>query len=181
MLALYRSWQRGEQLVSLARVLDDNNISWQRGWLVRLHDSLKGQGFLDGPANRRVEEMTAGSLTSSGLQFVEDHILPEEIEGDDKSEEFTESSVWTGLPEGFSLTEEKRSEIIRQLDLAESSIPNTDASQHNQAQARSYIVAARALLEAPDPEPELAWELIGRANNLAGIMSLFVSLIALFK
>jgi hypothetical protein len=75
MLALYRAWQDGTPIISLAKALLqlDPNIQWQRGWLVRAHDGLRSKGFLEGPANRRIEEMTVGSLTAAGLQYVEDH------------------------------------------------------------------------------------------------------------
>jgi hypothetical protein len=91
-----------------------------------------------------------------------------------------ESSSWTGLPSDFLLTEDKRAAIVRGLDVAADSLQDTSASQHDQAQARAYIISAKALLEAPEPDPDLAWQLIGRANNLAGIAALFVSIIALF-
>ena len=91
-----------------------------------------------------------------------------------------DSASWTGLPKSFVLTDERRSAIVRELDAVEQILPTSDVTQHDQAQARAYIVAAKTLLEAPEPESELAWQLIGKANNLAGIASLLVSLIALF-
>ena len=91
-----------------------------------------------------------------------------------------DSSAWTGLPDGFSLTEHQRCAIVAALDAANDSLTESRASQHNQAQARAYIIAARSLLEAPDPEAKLAWELIGRANSLAGIATLLVTIITLF-
>ena len=92
-----------------------------------------------------------------------------------------DSTSWTGLPKSFVLTDEKRTSIIKALDTAEALLPTSVASQHDQAQAHAYITAARTLLEAPEPESEFAWQLIGRANNLAGIASLLIAIIALFK
>jgi len=181
MLALYRAWQDGNSPTTFAKALDAAGIQWEQGWLVRVHDSLRSKGFVEGPANRRIEEMTFGSLTAEGLQYVEDNLSPYDT-SDEKVEPTggIDSSTWTGLPKTFVLTDEKRISIVRALDTVEHALPNSEATQHDQAQARAYVLAAKALLEAPHPEPELAWQLIGRANSLAGIASLFITIIALF-
>ena len=90
------------------------------------------------------------------------------------------STEWTGLPANFALTEDTRAELVSLLRQAEDGLNGLAASNHEKAQARAFIVAARMLAEAPDPPVELIWQLIGRANSIAGIASLLVSIIALF-
>jgi hypothetical protein len=91
------------------------------------------------------------------------------------------SSDWTGLPSAFELTEEKRQKLVRELELADEQLAGLGLGQATQAQARAYFVAARILAEAPEPPADLIWNIIGRANSLAGIASLLISIIALFK
>ena len=181
MQALYQSWKDGAPLVSLAKVLEQAGVGWENGWLVRVHDSLRNKGFLEGPLNRRIEGMTIGALTASGLQYVEDSLLSSNSVAELTASDVIEGSVWTGLPQDFVLSDRGRAEIVNELDRTESSLVDMGVSQHDQSQARAYIVAARALLEAPEPEPELAWTILNRANQLAGIASLFISIIALFQ
>lgn len=183
LLALYREWEGGNTMVSLAKALQAANIDWKEGWLVRVHDSLKSKGLLDGPQNRRVEQMTAGSLTPAGLQHVEDNILPassNDNEPESGENQKIDSSAWTGLPARFKLTEKLRTDIVNQLGRAEIALKDGAFSQEQSSQAHAYIVAARAMLEAPEPDPEMAWTIVNRASQIAGIASLFVSIIALF-
>jgi hypothetical protein len=99
---------------------------------------------------------------------------------DRDAETSVDSSQWTGLPSSFVLSEEKRARLVACLQSAEADLDKLGAGNHEKAQARAYIVAARALAEAPDPPTELIWQLIQRANSIAGIASLFVSVVALF-
>jgi len=153
-------------------------LSPRRDWVLRFTEEVEGNGYaqvskhLGNPADWHVR------IKARGLEYVEEVLgVVERSTGGDVP---VDSSSWTGLPANFQLSETKRASIVRALDLLEDELPTSTASQHDQAQARAYVIAARALLEAPDPEPELAWQLIGRANNLAGIASLLVSIIGLF-
>ena len=90
------------------------------------------------------------------------------------------SSDWTGLPSHFVLTEKRRESLVVLLMEAELTLDSIGAGNVEKRMAAAYIVAARTLAEAPDPPVDLIWEIIGKANNLAGIASLFVAIIALF-
>lgn len=88
-----------------------------------------------------------------------------------------------GPPElavSFVLTEDKRKTLVQLLDIASSDLDALEVANSEKAQARAYIIATRALAEAPEPPVSLIWELINRASLIAGIASLFVSIIALF-
>ncbi|HYI46859.1 MAG TPA: hypothetical protein VEX35_00185 [Allosphingosinicella sp.] len=134
------------------------------------------------------------SLSSEGLRWVEEelgdnvaafleqhgafHHTQEVPEPDDGPT--IDSSTWTGLPPGFVLSDQKRESLVVMLQDAEVALDSLGAGNSEKAMARAYIVAARTLADAPEPPVDIIWELINRASSLAGIASLFVSIIALF-
>lgn len=91
-----------------------------------------------------------------------------------------DSSGWTGLPPGFVPTEEKWAALRLLLREADETLNGLGASNSEKAMARAYIVAAKSLADAPEPQLDLVWEIISRANQISGVASLFVSIIALF-
>jgi DNA-binding PadR family transcriptional regulator len=91
-----------------------------------------------------------------------------------------DSTNWTGLPTNFVLTQELQAKLVADLDRAEQALQFASISQHERSQARAYIIAMRTLAEAPEPQADLIWEMLARLNQMAGIASLFVSIIALF-
>lgn len=93
--------------------------------------------------------------------------------------ETVDSSTWTGRP-NLSLSDGRQARLARLLIDVENALDVADLGNAEKAMARAYVVAARSLAEAPDPPADLIWELISRANSLAGIASLLVSVIALF-
>ena len=137
---------------------------------------------ISGRGMRRVEQVYGGK---DGVGTILEPIPPGAtlepfFEESETSSDGTDSSAWTGLPRDFVLTEEKRVALVRGLDAAEQGLSGLRLGQEVQAQARAYIVAARSLAEAPEPQPDLIWEILNRANSIAGIASLFVSILALF-
>ncbi|MEA3051316.1 MAG: hypothetical protein QOG72_219 [Sphingomonadales bacterium] len=92
-----------------------------------------------------------------------------------------DSESWTGLISDTELNEEKRSKLIANLKQIESDLSATSLSNAEKAQARAYIAASIILSEMPEPPVDLIWEMITRAATIAGIASLFVSVIALMK
>jgi hypothetical protein len=91
-----------------------------------------------------------------------------------------DSSGWTGLPANFVLTQTIQAKLVGDLDRAEVALATVTVSQYERSQARAYIIAMRALAEAPDPQVDLIWEILGRVNQKSGIASFFVSIMALF-
>jgi hypothetical protein len=92
-----------------------------------------------------------------------------------------ESSLWTGLPKSGTLTSEASERLLTTLKIADRALECSHATNEERAQARAYIVAIQALAEAPEPPADLIWQLIQRANSVAGIASFFVAVIALFS
>jgi hypothetical protein len=85
------------------------------------------------------------------------------------------------LPPGFKLTEEIRVVLVRELEDVETRLEVVEASQFDKAQARAYVLAAKALAEAPEPPSATIWELLNRASNIASVAGLFVAVIGLFR
>jgi hypothetical protein len=102
-----------------------------------------------------------------------DNIVPDEARP--KS-----SFAWTGLPSNFQLTQEIQARLVNDLDRADAALATATVSQDERSQARAYIIAMRVLAEAPEPQADLIWEILGRANQISGIASLFVSIMGLF-
>ncbi|HEX8126292.1 MAG TPA: hypothetical protein VF548_11980 [Allosphingosinicella sp.] len=91
-----------------------------------------------------------------------------------------DSAQWTGLPRGFRFTPEVKHTLVRLLreadrQLEQSGLPNSQA-----AQAKAYVHSAILLAEAPDPQPDLIWEMVQRGGALASIGQFFIAIIALF-
>ena len=80
----------------------------------------------------------------------------------------------------FQITEEVRVILVRELEEVDEKLESVEASQFDKSQARAYVLAAKALAEAPEPPSETIWKLLSRASNIASVASLFVSVIALF-
>ncbi|MBV8972172.1 MAG: hypothetical protein JO290_07760 [Sphingomonadaceae bacterium] len=118
LVGLYRAWQDGRDLVPFGRVVADQGLEFERGWLVRAHDSLTSKGYVQGPANRRNEEMTIGRLTADGMLFVEDNLLDESVVVEDD-----QSNLVPAADRVVSLSHNQSAEIeipleevIRELD-----------------------------------------------------------------
>ncbi|SEK46371.1 hypothetical protein SAMN05216382_0458 [Sphingomonas palmae] len=79
-----------------------------------------------------------------------------------------------------SLSENKRISLINEIGAVEARLDDQDLSNADKAQARAFLNAAKALTEAPEPPADLIWEILNRANSIAGIASLFVTIIAIF-
>jgi len=69
-------------------------------------------------------------------------------------------------------------EILQDIEVKMASMT---ISNSEMAAAHSYILAIRALANSPDPDFNLIWIIVERAAAVAGIASLFLSLVALFK
>jgi hypothetical protein len=92
-----------------------------------------------------------------------------------------DSSGWTGMPRKGMLSEEAVHRLRVALNLVDDAVSRTTATNEEKAQARAYIIALNALAEAPEPPAELIWKIISLAAAIAGIGSLFVGLIDLYK
>jgi hypothetical protein len=92
-----------------------------------------------------------------------------------------DTSSWTGLPRTGVLSEQQVSRLRAGLTQVEQALSEFGGTNEERAQARSYFVAINALADAPEPPADLIWKMIERVNQIAGIASLFVSIMALFQ
>jgi hypothetical protein len=91
------------------------------------------------------------------------------------------SQSWTGLQRDGVLGEEAVISLKAALSTIDDAVLKSSASNQEIAQARAYVLAIHALADAPEPPADLIWELVSRANQLAGIASFFISIIALYS
>ena len=142
---------------------------------------LGGAGFVQ--ARHNAIKGSSYEISDSGYEAVEED---RQLRRDDPSENVADvlptaisSSSWTGRT-NLDLDEIRKARLLQLLAKAESDIPAMALSNEDSAQGLAYIQAIKVLTEAPDPPDDLIWELINRANSIAGIAALFVSIIGLF-
>ena len=70
--------------------------------------------------------------------------------------------------------------LIDTLNQIEAELDKLEIGNSEKSQLRAYINAARWLADAPDPQADLIWEIIDRADKLCSITGLFVAILALF-
>jgi hypothetical protein len=183
----------GNSSFDFGQILDRYSLNMEPAWQDRILQDHQLQAYVDisrhdGPIrDQRVALSLAGfrwaedNFGENAAQFLEAHGAVYDAPTEQASEKpVVLSSTWTGLPSNFELNEQKRAALVSMLDEAERALDSVGAGNSEKAMARAYIVAARALSDAPDPPADLIWEIIQRANSLAGIASLFVSIVALF-
>jgi hypothetical protein len=90
------------------------------------------------------------------------------------------SEKWTGLPRQGILSPKATERLKTALRSVDDAVAKASCSNEERAQARAYALAIHALADAPEPPADLIWTLIQRANSIAGIAALFISLVALF-
>jgi hypothetical protein len=66
--------------------------------------------------------------------------------------------------------------VVARSAIDKAQIPNTE-----RARALAYLNAVDSLLTSPEPDRDLIWTILERANSLAGIAGFFLALIAVFK
>ena len=125
---------------------------------------------------------------SGGRVFVSEGAVPSDFPGREGDLHFelappsgVDSSAWTGLPKHGRLSAEAVDSLQRTLSDVEKALDESGASNAEKSQARAYVIAIRALAEAPDPPADIIWQIIARANSAAGIAAFFVAVIGLFK
>jgi hypothetical protein len=140
-----------------------------------------GNRFFEVTADEQAETIPSNAILTESGDFLttEDgnYIVTEDV---DELDPTINSQRWTGRVGKVLAETAKREEFILLLDKAEKNLETANASNSERAIARAYIIAARTLAESPDPPEDLVWELISRANALAGVASLFVAIFALF-
>ncbi len=188
--ALYNETElSGKREFTVGEVLDKYSLTWKPLWEENFIEEIERQGLarVDGHIGRARKQHI--SISANGINWVElnlgenvaSYLEQNGAHYQDSDGAPIDSAAWTGLPSTFVLAEEKRETLVSMLREAESSLDQLGAGNSEKAMARAYIVAARTLADAPDPPVDLIWEIIGRANSLAGIASLLVSIIALFS
>jgi microcompartment protein CcmK/EutM len=177
----------------VGEILDRYNLVLEPHWAKNFFSDHTLSSLVDTRRHLGPLRQQYVSLSSEGVRWVEEELgdnvasFLEQLgaihnsHGEKVDErQAIDGSSWTGLPSEFRLTDQKRESLITMLQGAELALDSLGAGNSEKAMARAYIVAARTLADAPDPPVDIIWEILNRANSLAGIASLFVSIIALF-
>jgi hypothetical protein len=165
--------QGSERYCTLRTLRNGAGLSGTDSYLRAIIDDLEIAGYVNTRQAYKAEGGRFFQISAKGFDLVESGEDP--VSGSSLA-----GGAWKRLPSNFVLSEGKRDRLTTALAVAESKLDELGASNTERAQARAYIVAAQALTSAPDPSPDLIWEILNRANALAGVASLFVSLLALF-
>tara|TARA_B100000678_G_C18093239_1_gene455665 strand:+ start:147 stop:866 length:720 start_codon:yes stop_codon:yes gene_type:complete len=91
----------------------------------------------------------------------------------------TEQQVSSRPNAEFFQAESRKAEFIAATNTSLEKVDDAKLSNSEKAQARGFLMAAKALAETPEPPVDLIWTILQRANSIAGIASFFVSLLAL--
>ncbi|HVQ10267.1 MAG TPA: hypothetical protein VMS43_17760 [Allosphingosinicella sp.] len=183
------SEELSKDIVRVNEVLEKHPLDPRPNWIRRALTSFTESGFAKGRMHHGGELEQYVQLTANGVKEAERlldagivlvRIPGEENESPERASGDIDSSKWTGLPTTFVLTEEKRNQLLDSLENAEGTLDSMPLGNSQKAQVRAYILAAKGLAGSPDPPVDLIWEIINRGNSVAGIASLFVSIIALF-
>ena len=201
-VALYAYTNGASDFVGFGLLVDRYQLKCRAGWLLEVMNDLESEGLIRAPKNATNDEMAGGWMTGKGLTYVEnitsagpyneklimwqltDQLQSEEHAGQASADSpkvmSIDSTTWTGLPKEGLLSDTGSHQLLSALSIVDDALEKADASNEQKSQARAYIIAIRALAEAPSPPADLIWMLVSRANNIAGITSLFVSIASLF-
>ena len=92
-----------------------------------------------------------------------------------------ESWKWTGLSKNFVFDDAVKSKVIDLLKSADAELAGLNLTNYQVSQAKALLKAALVLADAPQPQPDLVWELIQRISAIIGIVAGIQSLSSIFK
>jgi hypothetical protein len=171
--------------IRIGDLITKYKIDYRGHWIERLVEEWDGDGlgrieaFIGNPFDWDVE------ITAKGLRHIEERRArrSETILGLSDTSTASpglrfESSQWTGLSKEISPSFQEK--LIYELSLSERKLESLMLGNSEKAQVRSYIIAAKLLAESPNPPADIIWDIISRANMVAGVAGLFVAILALF-
>jgi hypothetical protein len=190
--ALHDAAERfGPDYITFEQAAKIAGVSLTPNWIARFVEDAEISGFAQVTKHLGPRETWQVRIRAAGSSFVESMVErqpdwgwvaeePKDIAQPGRETPqppAIDSASWTGRP---TLPPENRERLAVSLRAAERSLDVIQAGNAEKAQARAYIIAALALAEAPEPQDDLIWEIVSRANKLSGIAALFVSIVGLF-
>lgn len=118
-----------------------------------------------------------GSFFSDGTGYSTD--VPATV-SDTSDHQFIDSSTWTGIKRPEVIAGERLVKLRESLMEIEAQVGSLNlASNSDRQQVMAIITAVKVLSDAPDPPSNVIRDLLGIANNIAGVGSLFVAILAI--
>ena len=171
--------RRGRAYISFRALSRAYGLPLNRDWIVWFASEAErtGHAKVDRfPSDLRDRKL---SIEGPGLQLVQENLKLDPNWGLFKIS--SEAAAYDAKRVGeVTIPAENIEPLVAGLKQAEQRLDRLSIGNVEKAQARAYIIATLALAEAPEPPADLMWELLQRANNIAGIASLLVAVIALF-
>ncbi|GAA0461641.1 MULTISPECIES: hypothetical protein [Sphingomonas] len=170
--------EAGEEYIVSSDIVLRGALSPKANWIGRAISGFSDSGYARNVHFNGNDDDVSFELTASGVRQAEkllNGLAASEVQSDDVA---VKSASWTGVPS--TLSWKQREQLLTLLKEVEEEIDGLPLSNSARTQIRSYVSAARELAEAPEPQVDLIWEILNRANAMAGIASLFVSVISLF-
>ena len=174
--------QGGANYVKFSTLAETGGFELRPNWIDRFYQEMELSGEAQVSRHMGPHATWQARIRAAGAATVEEEMerdanwgLPQAAQSPEQP--VVSSSAWTGR---VTLPEKNRERLVIALRAAEGELDALGAGNAEKAQARAYLVAAAALAEAPDPPADIIWDLIQRANNIAGIAALLVSIVGLF-
>ena len=164
-------------------LLSEYGLSNWGSWAAQLRSDLEEQKLAKFHQHLGGAPDVSVSVTPQGLRYVEDRRGENvaaflESYGVVFREELSEPQVRSSAPwsiiAGRRITDENREMFQTALAKAQLEIAKLPLSNREMAQIASYLKAAEALAEAPEPPSQMIWRLIERGAAVAGLIAIFI-------
>jgi hypothetical protein len=160
--------RENDRFVSIPTIRRELALDLDSDRLRIILDDIEFRGFAVG-RNQPSKGKVLYQITPRGLDFIEKH--PEALDG----------VGWSGSDFQGDWSDEKRSRVISEIRQVEATLENLGLSNEQVSQVRSYVAAAIAIADSPNPDADLIWEMLTRAGAITGIIGLFLSALSLLK
>ncbi|MXO87112.1 hypothetical protein GRI38_13850 [Altererythrobacter aurantiacus] len=163
--------------VSLSEIQSFFESEFDRRWIVNALSYYWANGLSrEQLHNGKIGEQRI-SLTRDGFRAAE-RLIDEDAVGLQRND--PRGTDHDRTPSSLTLSKVEKERLLREVSAAEVQIDRLKLGNTDRSNAIAYLTAIRALAEAPEPPKDLIWKLIGRASDISGIASLFVSLAGVF-
>ena len=91
-----------------------------------------------------------------------------------------DSTSWTGMPRGFTFSEQTKCQLARLLEEASNALERSGLSNFEIGQGAAFLKSASILANAPEPPRNEIWSLINKGSAIMGLTSFFIPIVKFF-